>query len=171
MVRSMMLAGTAFLLAPAALAAPADVEKCRAIADPAQRLACYDQATGQPSSAPAPIAQSPAAQSTVAQSPAAPPPGAASASPSEPRHARRDMRSHREQRAELASEGRIASVVPLPHGYFRLELADGTAYNTTEVANPPPAGAEVRIRRTFLGTTFFDIKGWSPIAVRLSREQ
>jgi len=165
MVRSMMLAGTALLVAPAALAAPADVEKCRAIADPAQRLACYDQAAAQSSAAPPPMAQSP-----VAQGPMAPPPSA-SAPPSEPRHARGEPRNRREQHAELASEGRIATVAPLPHGYFRLELADGTAYNTTEVASPPPVGSEVRIRRTFLGTTFFDIKGWSPIAVRLSREQ
>lgn len=165
MVRSMMLAGTALFLAPAALAASADVEKCRAIADPAQRLACYDQAAGQPSAPAAP----------AAQSPAAPPPPVASAATAEPRHVRREVRSEkrsrREEKAELASEGRIAAVVPLPHGYFRLELADGAAYNTTEVANPPPVGADVRIRRTFLGTTFFDIKGWSPIAVRLSREQ
>ena len=164
MVRSIMFAGAALYLAPAALAAP-DVEKCRTIADPAQRLACYDQAAAQPSA--------PAA--SAAPSPAASPPPIASAPTAEPRHVRREARSEKrsrhEERAELASEGRIAAVVPLPHGYFRLELADGAAYNTTEVANPPPVGADVRIRRTFLGTTFFDIKGWSPIAVRLSREQ
>ena len=161
MVRSIMLGGAALFLAPAALAAP-DVEKCRAIADPAQRLACYDQAAAQPSAPAAPVAQSPA-----------PPPPVASAPASEPRHARVEKRARheQEQRTELASEGRIATIVPLPHGYFRLELADGTAYNTTEVANPPPVGSDVRIRRTFLGTTFCDIKGWSPIAVRLSREQ
>jgi hypothetical protein len=163
MVRSMMLVSTALVLAPAALAAPADVEKCRAIADPAQRLACYDQAAAQPSASPAP----------AGPSAASPPPPATSAPASEPRRARAEKRGHREleQRAELPSEGRIAAITPLPHGYFRLQLADGIAYNTTEVANPPPVGADVRIRRTFLGTTFFDIKGWSPIAVRLSREQ
>jgi len=161
----MILAGTVLFLASGALAAPADVEKCRAIADPVQRLACYDRAAAQPSTA--------AAQ--AAQSPAVSPPPAASAPAAEPRHVRREARSEkrnaREERAELASEGRIAAVIPLPHGYFRLELADGAAYNTTEVANPPAVGSDVRIRRTFLGTTFFDIKGWSPIAVRLSREQ
>jgi len=165
MVRSIIVAGMALFLTSGALAAPADVEKCRAIADPTQRLACYDQAAAQP---PAPAAP-------TAQSMTAPPPPVASAPPPEPRPARREARSEKrgrqEERAELASEGRIAAVSPLPHGYFRLELADGTAYNTTEVANPPPVGADVRIRRTFLGTTFFDIKGWSPITVRLSREQ
>jgi hypothetical protein len=164
----MILAGTALFLTSGALAAPADMEKCRAIADPAQRLACYDQAAAPTSASAAPVTQSP-----IAQTPAASPPPAVSAPPSEPRHARAEKRGRREQeqRVELASEGRIAAVTPLPHGYFRLKLADGTAYNTTEVANPPPVGADVRIRRTFLGTTFFDIKGWSPIAVRLSREQ
>ena len=59
MVRSMILTGTALFLASGALAAPADVEKCRAIADPAQRLACYDQAAGQASGPAAPAAQIP----------------------------------------------------------------------------------------------------------------
>lgn len=165
MIRSMILAGTALFLAPGALAAPADVEKCRGIADPAQRLACYDKAAAQPSAPMAPAAQSPAAPSPQATSEPLPDRRRARA------ETRSEKRNHREERAELATEGRIAAVSPLPHGYFRLELADGTAYNTTEVANPPPVGSDVRIRRTFLGTTFFDIKGWSPIAVRLSREQ
>ncbi len=69
------------------------------------------------------------------------------------------------------TSGRIAATSPLRHGYFRLELEDGTAYETTVVGPPPPVGAEVHIRRTLLGTTFFDIKGWSPITVRLSRRQ
>ena len=67
--------------------------------------------------------------------------------------------------------GRIAAVSPLRHGYFRLELEGGPAYETTVIGTPPPVGAEVRIRNTLFGTTFFDIKGWSPITVRLSRRQ
>ena len=60
-------------------------------------------------------------------------------------------------------------VSPIRHGYYRLELDDGRAYETTVTGAPPPAGASVQIRRTFLGTTFFDIKGWSPVSVRLAR--
>ena len=67
--------------------------------------------------------------------------------------------------------GRIAAVSALRHGYFRLELDGGPAYETTVVGTPPPVGAEVRIRHTLFGTTFFDIKGWSPITIRLSRRQ
>jgi hypothetical protein len=160
MVRSTMLAAGTLFLASGAVAASPDLEKCRAITDAAQRLACYDRAAEQAPAVPAPVADN--------GTPPAPAPSALPPAP--PAHARREARESRQERPELASEGRIAAVVPLRHGYFRLELADGTAYNTTVVASPPPVGVEVRIRRTFLGTTFLDIKGWSPIAVKLSRE-
>ena len=75
----------------------------------------------------------------------------------------------KQDRAARTEAGRIATVSPIRHGYYRLELDDGTAYETTVTGTPPPAGATVTIRRTFLGTTFFDIRGWSPISVRLAR--
>ena len=81
----------------------------------------------------------------------------------------RDASSRKQDQATPTRAGRIAAVSPLRHGYYRLELDDGTAYETTVTGTPPPAGASVQIRRTFLGTTFFDIKGWSPVSVRLAR--
>ena len=151
--RSMSLIGAAFLLGPAAYAAPLDAGTCRAIADPAERLACYDRAADQPV-APAPARNAPAA------------PLAASPPPPVPAPARAPTR----EESKAATSGRIAATQPLRHGYFRLELEDGAAYETTVVGPPPPVGSEVHIRRTLLGTTFFDIKGWSPITVRLSRQ-
>ena len=71
---------------------------------------------------------------------------------------------------ETSRNGQIVAVRPLRHGYFALELDNGAVYETTVVGTPPPVGAGVHIRRTLLGTTFFDIKGWSPITVRPSRQ-
>jgi len=155
--RSISLFGGAFLLASAASAADSDVGKCRSITEAAARLACYDRAADQPA-APAEASPAPAVPAT---SSAAPPPTAPVAA--------RVPAPTRDDRKTVSS-GRIAAAQPLRHGYFRLELEDGTAYETTVVGPPPPIGAEVHIRHTLLGTTFFDIKGWSPITVRLSRQ-
>jgi hypothetical protein len=72
---------------------------------------------------------------------------------------------------KASADGQIVAVRPLRHGYFALELDSGAVYETTVVGTPPPVGADVHIRRTLLGTTFFDIKGWSPITVRPSRQR
>ncbi|WP_253201200.1 hypothetical protein [Sphingomonas quercus] len=71
------------------------------------------------------------------------------------------------RRADYDTE--IATVTPLRHGYYRLQLADGTAYNTTVVAAPPAVGDAVHVRRSPLGTTFFDMAGRSPFAVKPAR--
>lgn len=83
----------------------------------------------------------------------------------------REANDRSQDQAAATRAGRIAAVSPIRHGYYRLELDDGTAYETTVTGTPPPAGATVKIRRTFLGTTFFDIRGWSPISVRLARRR
>jgi len=158
LTRSTSLAGLAFFLASSASAASPDVNTCRAIADATQRLACYDRvAAGD--AAPAENM----AHAAPAATPAAPP-------PAPPVRESRAAAPSRDE-AKTVRSGRIAAVRPLRHGYFRLELENGPAYETTEVAAPPPVGSEVRIRGTLFGTTFFDIKGWSPIAVRLARVQ
>jgi len=72
---------------------------------------------------------------------------------------------------EASRNGQIVAVRPLRHGYFALELDNGAVYETTVVGTPPPVGADVHIRHTLFGTTFFDIKGWSPITVRPSRQR
>jgi len=162
LTRSTSLAGLVFLLASSASAAAPVDNSCRSIPDPTQRLACYDRAASQDSA--------PAENPARAAAPTVPA-AAASSAPSAPivRETRAAAPTDRE--AKAVTGGRIAAVSPLRHGYFRLELEGGPAYETTVIGTPPPVGAEVRIRNTLFGTTFFDIKGWSPITVRLSRRQ
>jgi hypothetical protein len=159
-MRSTSLAIGALVLSTCASAAPSSTEQCRNIADPAARLACYDRAADEgtagkqgrsaerPAAAPAP---SPSSPTTASEPPRAAPPTRAT------------------EKAPV--NGQIVAVRPLRHGYFALELDNGAIYETTVVGTPPPVGAEVHIRRTLLGTTFFDIKGWSPITVRPSRQR
>jgi hypothetical protein len=149
-----------------ASAATRSMEDCRALADPSARLACYDELAGRTPAAtqedpPATAAPSFGTRSTPAPAPAilaTPAPQAAKAPVEDLKH-RPDF------------DSRLAAVVPLRHGYYRLELEDGTAYETTTVAPPPQAGEAVHIRRTFVGTTYLDTKGRSPIAIRLARRQ
>jgi len=144
-----------------ASAATRSIEDCRALADPSARLACYDELAGR---SPATQAGPPAAVApsfgtrTAPAVQAAPAPQAAKAPVEDLKH-RPDF------------DSRLAAVVPLRHGYYRLELEDGTAYETTAVAPPPQAGEAVHIRRTFVGTTYLDSEGRSPIAIRLARRQ
>ncbi len=62
-------------------------------------------------------------------------------------------------------------MIPLRHGYYRLVLEDGSAYFTTAVAPPPSVGADVHIRRTFVGTTYLDTADRDPISVKPARLQ
>lgn len=146
--------------ASVASAKPSRGEACRSIADPAARLACYDRAMG-----PGAPAANVATTGDKAPEAAARPLATPSA------QSMREANDRSQDQAAATRAGRIAAVSPIRHGYYRLELDDGTAYETTVTGTPPPAGATVKIRRTFLGTTFFDIRGWSPISVRLARRR
>lgn len=75
-------AACAAIAASQALAGPQeDLSSCGAIADPAERLACYDRLAGRPaapaSTAPKPVTAAPAVPTTPAAPPAAPPAAAA----------------------------------------------------------------------------------------------
>jgi hypothetical protein len=151
------LAGSPLLAAPA-------LTDCRAVADRDARLACYDALpSGAPAAAqtaaptPAPMAASPSpsAPAPMAAAPAATPSAVAASDTAR----RSNFDSH------------LVAVVPQRHGYYRLELEDGSAYLTTSVGPPPPVGAEVHIRRTFVGTTYLDLAGWDPIAIRLTKRR
>ncbi|MGK6319500.1 hypothetical protein [Sphingomonas sp. DT-204] len=139
--------------------AQAQEDGCAGMDDPSARLACYDQRSGraargsQPVSVPAPPAPAPSSQS----------PGQALA---ENYENRRDALKNRTD-----FNSRLKAVIALRHGYYRLELEDGTAYDTTTVAPPPPVGETIHVRRSAFGTTFFDIDGRKPFTVRLSRRQ
>ena len=157
-MRSTSLVIAALSLAPSISAAPPSTEQCRSIADPAVRLACYDRiADGETAGKRDRSHERPAATSTPPAPVAAP----------EPTHATAASRPT----DQAATDGQIVAARPLRHGYFALELDSGAVYETTVVGTPPPVGANVHIRRTLLGTTFFDIKGWSPITVRPSRQR
>ena len=158
MTRSISLAVVALLLASSASAAPPGNETCRTISDPGERLACYDRVAGREIPA---AGDQPHRRSSDTAVPSSPP---VASSPTRAAEPARD-------RSNAVTNGRIVAVHQLRHGYFSLELDNGASYETTVVGTPPPVGAEVHIRHTLLGTTFFDIRGWSPITVRQSRQR
>lgn len=75
------------------------------------------------------------------------------------------------QSVRADSSGRVTEITPLRHGLFRVHLDDGRMFDTTtNTAAPPAVGDDVSLRRTVVGTTFLDIRGRSPISVRLGRD-
>jgi len=161
--RTMMVAGALSALIVAPLHAAPSAQDCRALADPTARLACYDAlAAGTPApgaTPPAPAQPIPPAHAPIAA------PSPAYVPPAPTRTVARDG-AH-----GSTFDSRLVKVVPQRHGYYRLELEDGSAYLTTAVAPAPPAGVAVHVRRTFVGTTYIDTAGWDPIAVKLTKRQ
>lgn len=129
--------------------AEARPDKCKEIATPTARLACYDEQSGRSAAISPPALVAPTAQ------------GATTSADADPDALR--------QRSDFDSS--LAAIVPLRHGYYRLELADGSAYTTTVVAPPPPLGLRVHVRRSPFGTTFLDMAGRKPITVKPVRRQ
>ena len=129
----------------AAAATAAQDPECRAIADPVARLTCYDlrdRKSLPPSAGEAPMAVPPSAAPRPAPAP-----------------------------SSGDAAGRIASVAPLKYGLFRLTLDDGRMFDTATNKDAPPAvGASVTLRRSFIGTTFLDVPGRSPLTVRRVRQ-
>jgi hypothetical protein len=139
------------------------VKECRAIADAGERLACYDARAGHKSGTDA------AVPAPVSPSDEERPHRVAVTTPTVhhvPARSRADDLKHRDE-----FDSRITSVEPLPHGYARIGLADGTRYDTTQIVARPRTGEAVHYRRTFLGTMFLDLPGRAPITVRLARQQ
>ena len=67
--------------------------------------------------------------------------------------------------------GRVTAITPLRYGLYRIQLDDGRQFDmTSDVSAPPAVGDAVSLRRTLMGTTFLDIRGRSPITVRLLRQ-
>jgi len=152
------------LAVPPLLAAPA-LTDCRALTDRDARLACYDALPSDAPARPKPAASTPApaVESVIASTPVksvrpAPAPASPAIAPAETQR-RSNFDSH------------LVAVVPQRHGYYRLELEDGSAYFTTSVGAPPPVGAEVHVRRTLVGTTYLDVPGWDPIAIKLTKQR
>jgi hypothetical protein len=109
---------------------------CRAIADPAARLVCYD--AGNTAPAPAPRAERPA--------PAYRPPASVETASRSGRIAAVERLRHGRHRVTLDDGRRYTT--------------------STNTAAPPRAGQAVTLRRSALGTTFLDIRGRDPITVR-----
>jgi len=112
----------ACLLASAASAAPSDSAKCRAIADPAKRLACYDR-TAEQDAAPAEGEQTRAAPVMPSAAPR-PSPAPSQARAPEPT---------RDERKVLTS-GRIAATRPLRHGGQHRSIHVGVEHRRMNVA-------------------------------------
>jgi hypothetical protein len=151
---------TACLLAATAHG-QADMAGCSAIAAPAARLACYD-ALANHAAPQAPSATGPAPRPAPAARPVA------HAFPARPTAAPSSYEALR-KRSNFASVA--LEVEPLPHGLFRLHLADGTAYDTSMEGAHIAKGETLHIRRSPLGTTFVDLPAQQPIPVRLVRQE
>ncbi|WEJ99351.1 MAG: hypothetical protein P0Y59_20855 [Candidatus Sphingomonas phytovorans] len=140
----------ALVLGIGALALPAQAQDCRSIADPARRLACYDQQQGPPAATPAPTAE-----------PVRPEPGHAAV---------REARAPEPAAPKSGFRSTIAGISPTSFGLYEFRLADGSVWSTTTSGGARPAvGDVVTYRRSMLGAHFFDIKGRRSVTVRRER--
>lgn len=136
-------------------AVPAQAQDCRSIADPTQRLACYDRQQGVPAEVPAPAAEpaQPVNRTGLREAKPPKPPKAAKAA-----------------QAKSGFTSTIVGISPLNFGLFELRLADGSVWSTTTSSGRRPVvGDVVSYRRSMLGAHFFDIKGQGPVTVRRER--
>lgn len=135
--------------------------RCRAIANDAQRLACYDALPpAAPSLASRPAAAAPA---TTPATPVAPTPSAAAAAPRPPQDSAREAAFGRPAEATQADElrshlpGRFEGWAPRQ----RFTLANGQVWQLTEDTRGvyDLRDPKVTIRRGFLGSYVMDIEG------------
>lgn len=139
----------AMVLGGGMMAVPAQAQDCRSIADPNQRLACYDRQQGAPAAVPAPAAE-----------------------PAQAQPNRTGLREEKAPTPERKSgfSSTIAGISPLSFGLYELRLADGSVWSTTTSGGVRPAvGDHVTYRRSFTGAHFFDIKGRRSLTVRRER--
>ncbi len=131
---------------------------CRAITDPAARLACYDTRERTPAAPPSSAAPAPSRPST--SEPVAPAPMATAPS----------GETTTKEAVKADPSGEVAVVTRLRYGRFRIQLADGRVFDTTvDNVTPPAVGETVTFRRGGFGNTFLDMKSGDSITVRLSR--
>jgi len=143
------------LLIGGSAAAAQQTEDCRAIADPARRLACYDAREASPAQQPIPSA--PAASD-----------GAATRGPV------RNAGTRPEPAPVTADPNRtfdssIAAASLLRNGLYRIRLADGSVWTTGIIGQRPKIGEKIHHRRTFIGTHYFDTEDGRPLTVRPER--
>lgn len=155
MIRAYQLAAiSAALLIGGSAAAAQQTEDCRAIADPARRLACYDAREAAP-------AQQPAASGPAAPERARPEPARNAGAIPVPAPATADP--------NRTFDSRIVAASLLRNGLYRLQLADGSIWTTGVIGQRPRIGEKVHHRRTFIGTHYFDTEDGRPLTVRPER--
>lgn len=143
---------SAALVLGGVMAVPAQAQDCRSIADPNQRLACYDRQQGAPAEAPVPAVEPAQPVNRTGLREAKP--------PKPPKTA--------EKKSGFRST--IVGISPMNFGLFELRLADGSVWSTTTSSGRRPVvGDVVSYRRSMLGAHFFDIKGQGPVTVRRER--
>lgn len=158
------LAGAACCLPATIAQAQGDMARCTTIAAPAARLACYDEMAGRASPAPTtPMPSPPTSKPVFTTTPTTPAPAVAQAPSTQ------QTTDYAALRKRSNFNAVALEVEPLPHGLFRLHLADGTAYDTSMEGAHIAKGMTLHIRRSPLGTTFVDLPGQAPIPVRLYR--
>jgi hypothetical protein len=127
-------------------APPADVSACVGVADPTERLACYDAASGRAKTAPAVVptrepasaaTSGAASSSSTSSTPSAPagPPRVSSASPADARFGDNgQLRGEAQARRSAPSEIKayVKRVASLPNGRYRLTLDNDQVWQTTE---------------------------------------
>ena len=142
---------SAALLVSGSASAAQQTEDCRAIVDPARRLACYDTRESNP--AQPPVASGPSsterAQPERTRSAGAIPASAAT----DPNR---------------TFDSRIAGATLLRNGLYRIRLADGSEWTTSITGQRPKIGEKIHHRRTFIGTHYFDTETGRPLTVRPS---
>ena len=147
MIRAYWLAAiSAALLVGGGAGIAQQTEDCRAVADPARRLACYDAREANPAQQPAP------------------------SSPAQPGPARNAGAS--QMSAPVTSDpnrtfnSSIAAATLLRNGLYRIRLADGSEWTTSITGQRPKVGEKIHHRRTLIGTHYFDTEDGRPLTVR-----
>jgi hypothetical protein len=157
MTRAYRVAAISAALMTGGIATTAQAQDCRAITDPAARLACYDkrEATGTYASPEAAERAAPEPYRRPATGPSAAPAPAAAAPVTAPINPDREFTS------------RIVAVNRMDNGFYALHLANGSEWHMTAIGAPPKVGEAVHHRRTLVGTHYFDIKSRKgPLTVR-----
>ena len=150
MIRAYRLAAlSAGLLIGGSAASAQQVEDCRAIPDPARRLACYDAREASPTQPP--VASSPTSPERARNAGASPVPASATTD------------------ANRTFDSQIATASLLRNGLYRIRLADGSEWTTSITGQRPKIGEKIHHRRTFIGTHYFDTETGRPLTVRPAR--
>lgn len=184
--RALLLVVTSFIAvaicAPApAIAQQADLSRCLAITDIAQRVQCYDaiaqsqsrSVEAAPAPSPAPGAEPSAplrAEQADRRATAAPQSAPQSALPTFGLSAaqREAQRNPAEREADELSAS-VSTVRQVGAGYWRFELSDGTTWELTETRRNfriPRVGDGISIRRGSLGAFYLDADNQPAIRIR-----